>query len=307
MQNTRAIVLMICGVAMFTVADIFVKLARETLSASQIMLVSSVMIGAIFFGFVKHQGDDFWHREAWNPALNIRSLGEVFGSFGILVAFGKLDFSTVSVLAQAQPLAVTLGAALFLGENVGWRRWLAVFLGFSGVLVVMRPTPTGFDPNMLWMLLFIIGLGARDLASRALPDRISTSFAVVWSMVFLTIAGTAILPFEGGWHLVSNQAWMWLVGLSLALSLAIWLLTTALRLGEVAAVAPFRYSRIPFALFVAWLFFDDVPDALTWLGCSMIIGSGFYAFWRERRLNHRLVHLRHLAQAARSDRLHQRR
>ena len=305
MQNSRAIILMICGVAMFTIADVFVKLARETLSASQIMLVSSIMIGAIFFVVVKHQGEHFWHRDAWNPALNIRSLGEVFGSFGILVAFGKLDFSTVSVLAQSQPLAVTLGAAVFLGEKVGWRRWLAVFVGFSGVLVVMRPTPTGFDPNMLWMVLFIIGLGARDLASRALPEYISTAFAVVWSMVYLSVAGAIIMPFEGGWYSVDMQTWIWLISLSLALSLAIWLLTTALRLGEIATVAPFRYSRIPFALFVAWLLFDDVPDALTWLGCAMIIGSGFYAFWRERRVNHRLVHLRHLAQAARSDRLHQ--
>lgn len=284
MQNTRAIVLMICGVAMFTVADVFVKLARETLSASQIMLLTSVMIGVIFYLLLRWRGETLWHRNALNPALNIRSLGEVFGSFGILVAFGKLDFSTVSILAQAQPLAVTFGAALFLRETVGWRRWFAVFLGFLGVLVVMRPTPSGFDPNMLWMVVFIIGLGARDLASRALPPHISTPFAVFWSMLLLTIAGAVILPFEGGWRTVSAWAWLWLVAMSLALSLAIWLLTTSLRLGEVSAVMPFRYSRIPFALILAWVLFDDVPDLLTWVGVGLIVGSGIYTFMRERRL-----------------------
>ena len=180
-------------------------------------------------------------------------------------------------------MAVTMGAALFLGEKVGWRRWLAVVLGFVGVLIILRPGLGDFDPNLLWVLLYIFGLAARDVASRAIPQTVSTPFAVAWAMLPMSFAGAAMMPFQGGWHPVDGLTAFWLAGTTLAAAVALWMLTTALRTGEVSSVAPFRYTRILFALTIAFVIFDEVPDAFTWAGAALIVGSGLYAFFRERQ------------------------
>jgi drug/metabolite transporter (DMT)-like permease len=284
LANTRAILMMTGAMACFAGVDAFVKFASRTMSAGQILALSSAIIFAVFILWVWRDGGRLFAAEWRDPVLLIRSTGEVVGSFGIIMALALAPLAEVSALGQAQPLAVTLGAALFLGEKVGWRRWAAVLLGFIGVLVILRPGMGGFDPNLLWVLLYIFGLGARDLASRALPTHVSTPFAVVWAMVPMTIAGLIIMPFQGGWHPLDGMALLSLLGMSISAAVALVLLTTALRTGEVSSVAPFRYTRILFALLIAVAIFGEQLDAYTLLGAALIVGSGLYAFLRERRL-----------------------
>ena len=179
-----------------------------------------------------------------------------------------------------------MGAAIFLNETVGWRRWAAVALGLIGVLVILRPGFGAFDPNLLWVLVYVFGLAARDLASRRLKGTISTPFAVAWSMVPMTFAGWLLMVFQGGWQSVSGEVVLWYLGMVLAISVALWTLTAAMRMGDLSAVAPFRYSRILYALLIAYVVFDEVPDALTWLGAAMIVGgasthSGANVSWRQ--------------------------
>lgn len=275
---------MTVSMAAFAGVDAFVKLASRTISAGQILGLSSLAIFVIFFVLLKANGERFFSRKAFGRAMVIRSIGEVVGTVGIIIALGLVPLSTVTVMGQALPLAVTMGAALFLNEAVGIRRWTAVAVGFLGVLVILRPGLEGFDPNVLWVLLYIFGLGARDLASRVLPESVSTPFAVAWSMVGVTAFGFLMIPFQGGWHPVDTYAALYLTGMVISASAAIALITVAMRTGEVSAVAPFRYARIVFALIVAFVVFDEVPDWVTWAGSGLIVGSGLYAFLRERRL-----------------------
>ncbi len=283
MNNTRAILLMTLSMAAFAGVDATIKLASRSIGPGQITAVTSAAIFLIFFSVLKLNGERFLDRSALGRVMVIRSTGEVIGSVGIIIALGLVPLSTVTVMGQALPLAVTVGAALFLGEQVGWRRWLAVSVGMAGVLLILRPGFAGFDANVLWVLLYIVGLGARDLASRVLPRSVSTPFAVAWSMLALTIAGLCLLPFEGGWKPMNVPTTLYLAGMTACASVAITLITVAMRTGEVSAVAPFRYTRIVFALFVAYALFGEVPDAATWVGSAMIVGSGLYAFLRERR------------------------
>jgi drug/metabolite transporter (DMT)-like permease len=284
LDNTRAILLMTGAMACFALVDAFVKLTSRTLNAGQIIGVSSLLTFVVFAAWVWRDGGRLLTRQALNPALMIRNSGEVIGSVGIVIALSLAPLSTVSALGQAQPLAITAMAAVFLGERVGWRRWLAVVLGFMGVLIILRPGLGDFDPNLLWVLLYIFGLGARDVASRALPREVSTQFAVAWSMLPLAIAGFVVMQFQGGWRPVGGMAALWLSSMTLAVVVALWMITSALRAGEVSTVAPFRYTRIVFALIIAFAVFGEVPDLWTWLGAALIVGSGLYAFFRERRL-----------------------
>lgn len=283
-SGTWAILLTIIAMACFAVVDAFVKLASETQGAGQVIFISSLATFGLFWTAMWRSRERLWVPDALDPALLIRTAGEIAGSIGIVVALGLAPLSSVIALAQAQPLAVVLGAALFLGEDVGWRRWAAVGLALIGVLMILRPGFSAFDPNLLWVLVYVFGLATRDLASRRLPARISTSFAVAWSMVPMSLAGALMMSFQGGWRPVSLDTAIWYLGMILALAAALWTLTTAMRSGDVSSVAPFRYSRILFALIIAYFAFDEIPDLMTWAGVTLIVGSGLYAFWRERRV-----------------------
>jgi len=283
LNNTKAIVLMIGAMAAFALVDMFVKLASATQSAGQIIALTSAAAFCLFAVWEHHLGRRLFRRDALNPVLLIRSAGEVIGSIGIVMALALAPLASVAALGQAQPLAVTLGAALFLGETVGWRRWLAVGLGFLGVLIIMRPGLGDFNPNLLWVLLYIFGLAARDLASRRIPSNVSTQFAVAWAMLPMALAGALMMPFQGGWHPVDGPGLFYLTGVTVAAAAALWMITTALRTGEVSSVAPFRYTRILFALVIAFVVFSEVPDMFTLAGAALIVGSGLYAFFRERQ------------------------
>jgi drug/metabolite transporter (DMT)-like permease len=94
-----------------------------------------------------------------------------------------------------------------------------------------------------------------------------------------------MMPSEGGWQPVDTLTWVWLGGVSVSVTAAFLTITAALRAGEISAIAPFRYTRMVFALLIAYLVFGERPDLAMWLGTLLIIGSGLYAYWRERQRN----------------------
>jgi len=284
LSNARAIALMTGSMAAFAVVDTCIKLASRTQSSGQILALTSLGSCVVFLALVIRKREPLFGPLAHHPALLLRSAGEVMGSFGIVMSLALAPLSTVTVVMQAQPLAVIFAAALLLGESVGWRRWMAVGLGFLGVLVILRPGQASFDPNLMWTLVAIVGFTARDLGSRLLPREVSTPFAVAWAMAALAVYGAILMPMQGGWHPVDGWTAVWLLGMVAAVSVALALITAAFRTGEVAAVAPFRYARVVFALAIATLIFGETPDATTYAGMALIVASGLYAFWRERRV-----------------------
>lgn len=283
MANSRAILLMTVAMAAFAVTDALIKRAAEDIGAMQCLMVISLLSLFSFLPLVWKAGDRLLSAKALGRPMVVRTLGEIVGSAGVVTSLALLPLSLVSALLQAQPLVLTAAAALFLGERVGWRRWLAVCLGFVGMLVILRPGTEGFDITLLLPLLGVIGLTARDLGTRLLPPDVSTPFAASWAILSVASVG-AIGTFLGdGWQDMSGQVWMVALAAAATVSLAYVAITAALRTGEVSAVAPFRYTRIIFALAIAWVVFGERPDIWVWIGLSVIILSGLYAFWRERQ------------------------
>lgn len=285
MANTRAIFLMTAAMAAFAISDAFINRAAETLPTGQILAITSALGLIPFLYRLVRIKEPVFSANIWNHAVMIRTAGEVLGSLGYVMALSLVPLATASAMLQAQPLAVTLAAAVFLRERVGPRRWTAVGLGFIGVLMIIRPGAEAFDPSVLWTLLGIAGLTARDLGTRMLPKDISTSFVSFWALFLLSILGLAIMPVDGAWRPVEGLNWIWLIGCSASVAVAFVVITAALRIGEISAIAPFRYTRMVFALAIAILVLGESPDAMTWAGTALIIGSGVYAFWRERQLS----------------------
>ena len=280
--NLRGIVLMVVSMAAFAIEDSFIKRAADDMPTGQILLMLGVFGAAIFTVMAARAGQKPFSRDLLQGQVMLRNLGEVIGTMGFITAIALTPLTSATAILQAMPLVIVLGAALFLGESVGWRRWTAILVGFAGVLVIIRPGLEGFDINSLWAVLAVFGLAIRDLATRRVPARIGSMSISVSGFVSVAILGAAMLALSGGavWPGTLQTALM--VGALSAGVVGYWMVVEAMRVGEISAVTPFRYARLIFALIIGILIFGERPDVMTLAGATLVIGSGLYTFARER-------------------------
>lgn len=283
--NMRGILLLTLSMAAFAAEDALIKLASGDLPAGQILLMIGLVGTPVFAIWGRAQGHRLFSRQVLDGTLWLRNLCEVVGTLGFVTALTMIPLSTASAILQASPIVVTAGAAVFLGETVGWRRWTAVAVGFCGVLVILRPTGAGFDANALWALLGVLGLAARDLVTRRMRASLPTMVVATWAFFTVALLGAGMLLVSGG-GVVPQSPSLWYVLAAVSIGVgAYWALIEATRAGDVAAIQPFRYTRLIFAMIIGMVVFAERPDALTLLGAAMIIGSGLYTFARERALS----------------------
>ena len=284
MENLRAISLMVLSMAGFAIEDMLIKIIALEMPTGQFLILIGAGGALIFTAMSRRQGQAVLSADFLRPSIIIRNLGEVIGTLGFVTALVLTPLSSASAILQATPLAVTLGAALFLGEAVGWRRWSAILIGFCGVIAVIRPGLDGFEPASLFAVLGVIGLATRDVATRAAPARISSAVLSAHGFAMLVPAGALLLCISGGATAPSALGYgLLLAALAIGVS-AYYALTLAMRLGDVAVVTPFRYVRLVFALAIGVTIFNEQPDAWTLIGAAIIILSGLYTFFRERQL-----------------------
>ncbi|MCZ0812128.1 MAG: DMT family transporter [Pseudomonadota bacterium] len=287
MENLRASALMVLAMFGFALEDMFIKRLSLDLPVGQILIMLGSG-GAVAFGLIAlARGHRLFSRDLLSGPVLLRNLGELIGTLGFVTAIALTPLSSASAILQATPLAVTLGAALFMGEQVGWRRWSAIIVGFVGVLLVIRPGLEGFEPASLFAVQAVIGLALRDLATRAVPRSVTSMQLSSYGFATTVPAGAVLIWLSGG--AVSPDAANWRdIGLALLLGVgAYYAIVAAMRFGEVSFVTPFRYTRLVFALVIGVTVFGERPDALTLTGAAIIIGSGLYTLLREQRLHRR--------------------
>ena len=290
MDNLRGAAFMVLAMLCFALEDMLIKLMAVALPIGQIVgmlgIGSALLLGLVLIA----QRQPVFDKSMMTLPILLRAVGELIGTVGFVTAIVLMPLSSASAILQATPLFVTLGAALFLQETVGWRRWSAVLIGFFGVLLVIRPGLEGFSWYSLFALQGVVGLGIRDLATRRVPKE--TSSLQLSFLAFLVLIPTAvILMLFNGTSAValSPLVWAYFIAALLIGIFAYYGIVTAMRTGEISFVTPFRYSRIIFALIIGVGIFDEEPDSLTLLGATIIVASGLYTLWRERRLKPKIV------------------
>jgi drug/metabolite transporter (DMT)-like permease len=183
---------------------------------------------------------------------------------------------------QATPLVVVAAASVIFGEKVGWQRWLAVIVGFVGVLIILRPGVDGFSMLSLLSVVGLLGFAGRDLATRAAPKGLSNRQLGILGFAMLGTAGAILLGWSGGAVMPDLGGLALIAGASLFGIAGYHALTGAMRTGEVSAVTPFRYTRLVFAMILAMVIFGERPDLATWAGAALVVASGIYALTRSR-------------------------
>ena len=287
MDNARGAALMTVAMLGFAVEDMCVKLMSGLLPTWQIILFLSLGGAVIFAALLLRQGRGLITAEMFVLPLHLRNLAEVLGSICFVTALSMAPLSSVSAILQSTPLLVTSGAALFLGEQVGWRRWSAVVVGFFGVMLIVRPGTQAFDPAALFALASVVALAVRELATRRVPATVS-SLQVSFFAFLVLVPTSGILALITGAPYVAPPPETWLlIGLAMVLGVAAYYaVVAAMRVGEVAFVTPFRYSRLVFALVLGGVVFAERPALPMLAGATLIVGSGIFTFWRERQVRH---------------------
>lgn len=288
-DNTRGALLMMASMASFTFGDTCIKALGSTLPLSQIMTIRGVVASLFILGLAHTLG----HVRLRIPRRDlglvaIRSLAEVAASYFFLTALVHMPIANITALLQMLPLTVTVGGALFFAEPVGWRRWLAIAVGFAGMLLIVRPGSEGFDAWSLYALIAVACVTLRDLSTRRMS-------AAVPSLMVTLAAAVSVLIFSLFWSL--GQDWQPIGGSSALLLAAASAFIVAgysfsvmvMRVGEVSFVAPFRYTGLLWALVLGFVVFGDWPAMLTLIGAGLIVGTGIFTLWREglaRRRTH---------------------
>lgn len=217
-----------------------------------------------------------------------RTLGEVSGTVTFLSALKHMPLANLSAILQALPLAVTLAAAMILREPVGWRRMVAITIGFAGVLIIVRPGTAGFDGWSLIGLASVACVVLRDLATRGLSRDVPSVTVALYAAISVSLTGLVLVPFSG-WEAVSPRVATLLVAAAGFLIMGYLAVVMAMRVGEISLVAPFRYTALIFAIGLGWAVFGQLPDRWTLIGAAIVIATGIYTFYRERRLGRRIA------------------
>ena len=284
MDNLRGAFLMTLAMAAFAIEDSIVKVLSVLLPVWQIVLLLGCGGSLVFAALTLQSGRPLFSRHMWSLPVLLRNIGELMAVLGFVTALARTELSSASAILQATPLAVTLGAALFLNETVGWRRWSAVGVGFLGVLLIVRPGAAGFDGNAIYAVIAVAGLAVRDVATRRIaPELSSRQISFLAFLIAVPAAALLSLGSDVGWVAPSLRDWGLICGSVAMGGVAYMALIQSSRMGEISFVTPFRYTRIVFALIAAMVFFSERPDALMLVGTVIVVGSGLYTLWRERR------------------------
>ncbi|MEM8979373.1 MAG: DMT family transporter [Pseudomonadota bacterium] len=284
MENIRGAILMMLAMLGFAIEDVFIKILANSISVAQILLTLGAGGCLFFWMMAKRQGATIISRDLLHPAIIMRNLGELIGTIGFVTALALTPLSSASAILQAAPLIVTMGAALFLGEAVGWRRWTAILVGFGGVLMILRPGTENFEAASFFAVQGTIGLAVRDVAIRRVPKHISSMQLSTYGFLML-IPASGILFVLGQPMVVPTSTEWGLLALSLGIGVvAYYLLVGATRRGDVSFVTPFRYSRLLFAIGFAYAIFGEIPDVWMIMGSLLVVGSGLFMFAREAKL-----------------------
>lgn len=275
---------MVAAMAAFAVEDAFIKAASVTLPIGQVLVVFGVG-GAIVFGLLAWlNGDTLYSSDVVSRPMRIRVLFEVTGRLFYGLAIALTPLSAATVILQAAPLVVVAGAALIFGEKVGWRRWVAIFIGLAGVLVIIKPGTDSFSTLSILALIGMIGFAGRDLASRAAPASISTNIFGIYGFLSVIVAGAVFSLWQGAAFLLpSGEASLFLIGTILAGALAYASLMKAMRTGEVSAVTPFRYTRLVFGIALGIIVFGEQLSLSMIVGSGLIVLSGLFILWRGKQ------------------------
>ena len=297
-QIALGILLLAAGLAVFSLQDVIMKLFSSQIALQQVIffrgLVTITIVGTLLA--LQNGARAFVTKR---PGLCLLRGVAGFGCFTTFsMALAVLPLAEAMPLYYTSPLFVIMLAVPLLGETIRARSWLAVLIGFGGVLLIARPTALGVDPAMILALCAALAYSAQSLLARKLGATESALTMTFYSQIaFVVLSGSTALLFGQGsldvvshpslqylfraWAVPSTEQTLLILVLGVIGTIGFLCISQAYRLGPASRIAPFEYSSLPFAVFWGWLIWNDAPTGPVMVGSLLIVGSGLFALHIE--------------------------
>jgi drug/metabolite transporter (DMT)-like permease len=284
-DNISGILLMVVARIMFAISDSFTKLTGEgTLPPTQVLTLRNVVALPIVLLIAWRLGGlGHFGTALRNPPLLWRSIVEGVGLLTFIIALPHVTLGQSTVLLLTMPIILVALSAIIFKEDVGWRRWTAILVGFAGVFLVAGPIGGTFNIYLLLTLVTAVTWAVRDLITSRIVGHIPSATVTL----FATLAGLAVgIPGAAveEWQPLGATDALYLLAAGSFVAAANFLYISALRTGAVSVVAPFRYTGAVWGILLGFLIWGDIPDFWGFVGTFFIIGSGLYTFFRELEL-----------------------
>jgi S-adenosylmethionine uptake transporter len=281
-DNIRGALFMVGSMICFAVNDAVIKSLVGVLPIFQTLAVRGGIVVIVLAVMVMRSG---WRvqelRRRDKMILLLRVAAEVGAAFFIVTALFNMELANMTAILQILPLTIPLAAFIFLGEPLGWRRLLAIFIGFLGMLFIVKPGSDGFNVYSLFCLAAVICVTIRDLTARSLGAKLSSQEMSLFAAIGVFGAASVAMMFEP-WVAISLTSWAALCGSSLAILLGYLVSVYAIRTGDVSFTAQFRYIGLIAALILGYVFFGEWPDRLALMGAAIIVGTGAFTLYRQQ-------------------------
>lgn len=281
-DNVFGAILMAVSMLSFISNDALMKFLFQTISVEQGIFMRG-LVSVPLLALIAYLRKSLFVRIDWRNwrVILTRAFAELAATMAFLTALSNMPLANITAILQALPLTVTMFAAIFFGEQVGWRRWSAILAGFIGVLIIIRPSDDGFNEYAVLAIVAVACVTVRDAITRRLDRSVPSLFVAFISAIPIFIYGGVATAITG-WTVVSGTMIGIVVVAAIAITCGYLFAVMAMRNGEISFVAPFRYTGMIWAILFGFLLFGDLPDAATILGTMIVIGMGVYAFHRER-------------------------
>ncbi len=288
-ENARGAIFMMIAMAGFVCNDALMKLVSAELTLYQAVFLRGLMVTSMLALFALNRGGLMPRIGGTNLRLiGLRLFAEVGGTTCFLTALFHMPIANTTAILQSMPLAVTLAAALFLREPVGWRRYAAIAVGFSGVLVIIRPGSDGFSVYSVWAVGAVAFMVLRDLSTRRLGRDVPSVFVALTTASGITVFGGAVAAADA-FPPVTGRAMGLMAAAAGFLFVGYLANVLAMRHGEIGFVSPFRYTVMIWAIALGFLVFGERPDARMLAGSAIVVATGIYTLYRERQRARRVL------------------
>lgn len=272
---------MCAAMGCFVINDSLVKYASQSMPSAQLIFVRGIMASVLVLALVRSSGAIRHARDVTHGWVAARAWIDAVGTFIYLIALFHLPIVNATAIVMTSPLMIAVLAAVFMGERVGASRWLAIALGFLGVLLIIQPRAEGFNAYALLCLLGTLLMSVRDLLTRRVAATVpSTIITLATALAVTLLSGAASLV--QGWAPFGAFELALLALASIFLAGGYYGIVIGMRHGEMSVIGPFRYSGLLWALVIGFLVWGDLPNAMAWLGIALLSGSGLYVVYSER-------------------------
>ena len=282
--NRRGMAAMTGATSAFAINDAAMKYLVEDMAVSEAVILRGI-IAVVAALIILWQARQLSFLPAiWTRPVLIRALFEAAVVVTYMQALRLMPLGLATAILQATPLMITAFAAFSGKETVGFARWMAVLVGFVGVLFIVQPDSSGISWAMGLAILTAFFVAIRDLSNRLVPRHVPT-FMIVLAASIANIVGCGLFGLVAGdiWRMPSLFEVGLIVGAALFVLAATYLITMSFRGTEVSAISPFRYVGVPVALIIGVIIWGEAPDVLATIGIILVIGAGIFAMRDEAR------------------------